>query len=211
MDVFAMNGRFSVGLMRRLKTEWLDGGRALRISSGTGNDDFISVWSNRGDFIEAVNEAGEVIQSGGDGNSLWLTLSKSPITLRYRALPEPVLSKNEMRASRKVVTRYLASDTPSTLDLPDKFEDVIQWMRDKLKEVPAACRKSARFNFDTSYEHGESYPCIEITYKEPESDEEVIRRLQIEAERARIAEECERAKLIQLQEKYRARSSADRA
>lgn len=65
------------------------------------------------------------------------------------------------------------------------------------RSVTKSCR-----TLDTSVEYGETYPNIEISYEEQETDEEVVRRIQIERERARLSELKERGQLKALQSKY---------
>lgn len=201
MDVFASKDGFGVGLMARFKYKWDKKSGGLLIWSEGKGPDYACVSTHSGVFVEAVKD-GATFLTGGDGNWLYVPLSKKPVTLRRKTLPAPKLSAKEMDKHRNTVTRYLVSDAPYSLDIPEKMTELISWMQGKLKEIPAPCRASASLRFDTTMEYGETYPRIEITYTQPETDDEVIFRLQVQAERDRIKEASDRAKLAELNQKY---------
>ena len=47
----------------------------------------------------------------------------------------------------------------------DRVTDFIAWLRDKLKEIPAAHRKRARISTDSTSDYGDSHSAqIEIYY-----------------------------------------------
>jgi hypothetical protein len=197
MEIYAIDGRFAVGAFRHgWDGEW-NPDNTLSVWA-TGDDTCIHVTTNRGTFIEALNAAGDVVSQGGDGDWCYFCVSKEPIRLRYKILPTPELTKAELDKHRQVVTRYLVSEKPFHLDLPDSLPGMIDWMKAKLAEIPKGCRHETRFRFDTTTEYGETYPQIEITFQERETDEEVIRRVQIEAERDRVNTIKKRAELEKL-------------
>lgn len=202
MDITFINGCFAVGMFARFEYSWNKRDGSLSVWSKGKEASSVHITTNRGDFVEAINKADEVVANGGDGNWLYVPIGKAPITLRAKPLPKIVLTKVQMQKKRKTVTRYLLSDAPYSLDLPDTLEGVIGWMQTKLKEVPAPCRRGAQFSFGTTMEYGETYPRIEITYQEPETDKELLRRLQVDAERSRIQEANERAQLDKLKSKF---------
>ncbi len=202
MDVIASNGSFGVGLLQRFEFKWH---KDETLSARSKNGDVLTVTTGRGDFIEVLNKAGDVTQTGGDGE--WLTIrvpKNAPVRLRFKELPDPRLSPEELQAQRKVVTRYLLSGMPYTAGIPSSLPEAIKWLQEKLVEIPEACRNSAQLDLDTQNSYGETYPNIEIRYSEPESDAEVVRRVQIERERARIAEEADKAKYEALKQKFQA-------
>ena len=200
MDILALNGQFSVGLMGDFKYEWTT--RGLAVWSTKPDARAVMVQTNRGDFVEAVNEEGTVLSEGGDGEWYWLPVTKARTYLRFKTLPDPALTPARLNKERKSVRRYLLSDMPYTVGIPDGLADAIAWLQKQMKKIPTDCRASAQLDLSTSSSYGETYSNIEITYDEAESDEEVIARLQIDHERSRIREATERAKLDALKEKY---------
>lgn len=203
MEITATGGGFFISAMRL-------GGWDSRYNKKDGS---LSVWgdpqrpinisTHRGDFLEVLNEKGEIISEGGDGNWFWLSVSKSPVKLRFKTLPDPKLSKAELNKQRNKVIRYLLQDAPYNLGIPGTLNGAIKWMQKKLNEIPEASRAKASFQFDATMKYGETYPQITIDYEEMESDAEVIRRIQLERERARIAEINERRQLDALKVKYK--------
>lgn len=161
-----------------------------------------SVTTNHGVFVEATDKTGAVIMSGGDGNWLHIPVGREPVTLRYKELPKLDLSEADIDKNRKIVTRHLLSDMPYSLKIPSDLVGAIKWFEKQAVSIPAAARSTACVSFDTSHEHGETYPNIEITYEEPETDKEVVTRLQIAAERTRVANEADRAQFRKLKQKF---------
>jgi hypothetical protein len=205
VDIIATDdGKFAVSLgFRSFECDWSKKDGSLSVWAKKGEKtSFAHVRTGHGTFVEAVDDKGNVVMDGGDANWFYVPLSKKPVTLRVKKLPDPKLSKAQLDKERQKVTRYLVADRPYSLDLPDTLTGMIGWMEKQLRAVPEKARKAARFEFTTDYSYGESYPQIEIKYDEPESDKEVVKRVQIERERARIAEACERAKLQNLKTKY---------
>lgn len=201
MDITALgDGSFGVAAMRLggWKPVWRKG---IGLEVGP-SDRPLNVTTNRGVFVEVVNEAGEVVEQGGDGEWFYVSPSDEVRLLRYKTLPDPALTPAQLNKARKTVTRYLVSDMPYNLSIPGTLVGVIKWMEEQLAAIPEASRKNASFRFDTSMEYGETYPNVEITYSEKETDEEVIRRVQIERERDELTEIGERARLADLQAKY---------
>ena len=205
MDIVAFgDGKFGVGVFFRAKYEWKEGG--LSVWSDDKKPTPVQVTTNRGTFIEAIDADGNVVVSGGDGNWLYVPVGREPLTLRYKTLPEIALSKSALDKKRMKMTRYLIDDQPYSAGVPDTLPETIKWLQDKLAEIPVASRKKAVCRFDTSMSYGETYPHVEISYEEPETDDEVRLRLQIEAERAAINDAHERAKLAKLKAKYEAQA-----
>jgi hypothetical protein len=205
MDVTAPgDGRFYVAMMPLggFQYDWNKDG-TLGVWSTDKEPRPINVRTNRGVFVEAVDEAGAIIASGGDGNWLWVPLSKKPVRLRYKTLPPAALTRAQLNKARRTVTRYVLDGSPYSdgVKLPDTLTGLIKWTERLLAGIPAKSRAKASFTFDTSSSYGESYAHVEVSYSEPETDAEVIARLQVEAERARIQEASERAELTRLQSK----------
>jgi hypothetical protein len=162
----------------------------------------LSVTTGRGDFIEVLDDAGKVILEGGGGEWCYVPISKKPVRLRFKKLPEPKLTKAEMDKARRIVTRYLCSDSPYSLGLDTKLADAISILQKKLQEVPKAYRDTAEIEFRNRSEYGEGYENVAITWREPETDAELIYRLKVEAEHARIGSEKERAQFKKLRAKF---------
>lgn len=202
MDIMAIDGKFAVGafLARDFKYKWNEDANALSVWADKSTA--VSVTTNRNTFIEAVNEGGEIVYEGGDGEWLHIPVGKKPLLLRYKNLTGIKPTKAEINKARKTVRRYVVSGQPYSLDIPNTVVGVIGWLNDHLKDIPKAVRDSASFSFDTTMEYGETYPRIEIHYSEPETDEEVITRLGIEKERTRISELKEREKFDSLKKKF---------
>ena len=199
MEVFATDGSFAIGMFTDFKHRWNEDKTLTLWRDGKG---FVDVSTNSGTFIEVLDKTGAVINLGGDGQSFYVTLDKKPVTLRYKVLPAIKLSKAEFDKRRQTVTRYLVSDAPYSLKIPGTLAGAIKWLEKKAESIPAASRAKASFEFGTEYRYGESYPNIEISYREPETDKELVTRLQIEAERARIAEEKQRSQFKALKAKF---------
>jgi len=163
--------------------------------------DSFMVQTGRGIFIETLVD-GEVVQSGGDGNWYYITLGKKPTILRYKKLPDPELSAPEIEKNRQSVKRWLVDDQPCGAGVPDTLVGLIGWAEKLLKKIPEKSREAARCSFDTSSSYGETYPQVEVTYSEPETDEEVIARVKIERERGRIAGLEKRAQFDKLKREF---------
>lgn len=200
MDIVALGeGGFGITLCQRETWKYLshkDGSLSLWATDGK---EHVSVSTYSGIFVETVDEKGSVVQEGGDGQWFVARLGKEPVRLRHKALPDPALSKTQLNKARKTVTRYLVSGSP---EIPSPLTSAIKWLEGKLAKIPAACRRSAHINFGTRMEYGETYADLEITYSEPETDEEVIHRVQIERERAKRDEAAERRQLGLLKAKF---------
>lgn len=212
MDITAFGGKFAVAMTRlgAWKYEWNKDGT---LSIWGDHALPITVTTNRGEFIEAVDADGEIVCEGGDGQWFYVPVAKRKTVLRFRQLPDPSLSPADINKARQTVTRYLLSDRPYNCKLPDTVAGVIKWMQKKLAEIPKECRAKASFTFDTTMEYGENYPNIEITYCQPETDAEVVRRVQIGRERARIKDTAERAQFRKLKSDlhYAARRASQQA
>ena len=208
MDIVAVDGNFAVAAMGMSKeygfdTRWNtpEGTLTVWVGRHSKRKD-VHVSTNQGIFLEAVDESGKVIVSGGDGDWFYVPLGKKPITLRYKVLPKVKLSKPELDKHRQTITRYLVSDSPYSLEIPDTLVGVIKWLEKQAKAIPEASRAKASFRFATTTEYGETYPNIEITYDEPETDKELISRLQIESEREHRKEENARQQFEVLKTRF---------
>lgn len=203
MEVMAWgNGSFSVGLMlREVEYGWEKKNGYLCLRSKRGVQHVI-LSTAPGVFVEVLDKDGAVVESGGDGGHMYVEVVRAGRWLRYKDLPPPNLTKAQINRQRKKVTRYLVSDKPFNLSLPRTLDGVLKWIGGKRTEIPAKYRKSAELRFDTTTKYGETYEHIEITYTEPETDAEVIGRLQVEMERQRLRDEEDRAKLRELQSKF---------
>ena len=200
MFIFATEYSFAVAIGSKISYKWDKKSRGLLVWAGDGDFNHTTVETDRGQFIEAVDATGAIIKEGGDGHWFNLDLSAEPILLRHKTLPSLELPASRLAYARQTVTRWAYCDGPSAL--PATFSGVIAWMQERLAEIPAECRESARFRFGTTAEYGETSPEIEITYSQKESDEEVTRRIQIETERARLTEAADRKQLATLQKRY---------
>lgn len=199
----AMDGTFAVGMMpmgREYAWDKKDG--SLLVWSKEKQALPVNVTTNRGDFVEAIDEEGKVIAEGGDGDWFYVPVGKKKTRLRFKALPDPKLTPAQIDKARQNITRYLVDGAPYRVDFPDTLPAAIEWMQKKLGEIPKASRAKATCLFDTSMSYGETYPNIEINFSEPETDAEVVRRIKIDRERARIAESKERAQFQNLKSKF---------
>lgn len=202
MDIFATDGSFSVALggLDSFLYGW-NKDKTLSVCKNPKSKykhSLVSIQTNHGDFIEATDEAGGVVWQGGDGEWCHVPIGKKPIKLRFRRLPKPTLSKRDMEKARQKVKRLLVSDSPYSLGVPDSLEKAIAWMKAKLAEVPKAARKTAKIDFHSRSSYGESYDNIAITYTEPETDDELVWRLTVEAERGRVNLARKKQKLASL-------------
>jgi hypothetical protein len=201
MDIFAGDGRFGVGMgLGGFKYEWKkDNTISLIEDDGSKyKRGVIMVLVQQGDFIEAIEADGRVVAEGGDGDTLWVPVSKKAIRLRFKELARPSISKAELDKALTTVTRYLYSDSPYSLGLDTKLSAAIAILQGKLEEIPGKYRDTAEIEFRNRHEYGESYENVTITWKEPETDEELIRRLQIEAERGRLSRIAKKRQLEKL-------------
>lgn len=216
MEVMAIGGQFSVSMMRLgdWKHEWNKKDGTLSI---WGKARAVSVTTNRGEFIEAVDPDGNVLHEGGDGQWFYVPVTKEKTKLRFKKLPDPKLTKAELDKARKSTTvtvadqerydggpfEFGASYTDGTLDR------VIESLEKIRASIPAQYRNKARCEIDSEsgYE-GSHYAHIEVSYERQETDEEVIERVKIDRERARIMESAERAQLDSLKSKYSAKEKA---
>ncbi|HEU4635422.1 MAG TPA: hypothetical protein VFS41_04545 [Edaphobacter sp.] len=202
MDLFYQDGKFlaMVGLDRGVKYGW---GKDGSISAKSDEPTIISVGTDRGDFLEVLDsKTKEVIHEGGDGQWFNVNVSSAPVCIRKKKLPVVKLTAAQRKRARKTVTRYLLSDTPYSLGIPDTVTGTIKWLGRQLAKIPAASRANATIDFSERRAYGESYANIAITFQEKETDAELDARLQAEAERKRLGEVAERAQLAALETKY---------
>lgn len=201
MDVTLYMEQILVSAVASFRYEWTEGGLSAAVGDDASERDYILVTTGQGVFAEVVRE-GAVVQSFGDGAREMVRLSSAPLLIRKKKLPIPDLSAADISAERRTVRRYLVDGRPYSLDIPGTLEGMISWAEAKLAEIPEAARAEAKFEFGTSYEYGETYPNIEITYSEPETDEEVIARVTLERERNRVAKGKDMATFARLKAKY---------
>lgn len=199
MHITITESAIYVGVLSHFKSKWNKDG-SLVVWSQTPTHAVIS--TPRGVFFEAVSSDGRAVKSGGDGSLDFVEIGKVKITLKRKALPDPKLSRSEIEATRKVVRRTLIADRPYSLNLPEKLSEFSDWLNAKSAEIPADCRDSTRIEFTTTTEYGETYPELRIEYDQSETDDEVVRRVQIDRERSRIAEAGQRAEFKRLQKKF---------
>lgn len=203
MDIFATDGSFSVAMagIDSFLYVWDKKDKSLLVKANPKTEyphDVVMIQTNAGDFIEAVDHSGKIVFLGGDGEWCHVNIGKKWTRLRFRKLSEPKLSKEEFDKARKIVTRTLYSDSPYSLGLNSNLADAIKILQAKLAEVPMKYRKTAQIEFRDRISYGESYENVAITYAEPETDEELKRRLTVEAERGRITLAKKKAKLESL-------------
>lgn len=207
MDIHAHNGSFGIAMsgMDSFLYAWDKKDKTLLVSQNTKakfKSPGVTIETGHGDFIEGVNDKGDVVFEGGGGEWCHLPLGKKPIRLRFKKLPEPTLTKSQMNKARNIVTRYLYSDSPYSLGIDAKLTKAIAILQKKLEEVPKAYRDTAAIDFSNSHSYGESYANVEITWQEPETDQELIYRLKVDAEHKRIKSEEERAEFKKLRAKF---------
>jgi hypothetical protein len=201
VNIFATDDSFMVGMFAQFKCRWNKRDKSLSIWSD-GGVIRTNITTNRGTFVEVLDQSGAVTSYGGDGNWMWVEVGKKSVTLRHKKLPPLNLSSAQLEKKKRSVTRYLVDDRPYSVGIPDTLAGAIKWLEKKRDAIPEASRTKARFRFDTTMEYGETYPHVEITYEERETDEEVTRRLQVEAERKRLADMGERAHFERLKSKF---------
>lgn len=203
MHIHAFDGKFGVAMGVNDFDYQGNGDGTLTVRAKKGSRrTYLSVHVERDQWIEAVDKKGSVVTTVGEDCGDIVIVGKEPITLRFKKLPKPRLSKVDLDKARHSVTRYVISDKPFNMDLPDTLAGMIEWMQAQFRAIPKEHRKTARFRFDIKQEYGETYPQIEITYEAPETDKELIRRLQVAAERTRLAEIQDRAKYEKLKVRF---------
>lgn len=203
MDITAINGSFGIGFGSEFNVEWNKKDKSLSVwakEKGGREYAWVQIWNN--EFVDAFDASGNLIAELDNKSHGFVPVTKEKTTLKFKTLPDPELTASEMNKERKQITRYLISGAPYSLNLPDSVEGIIKWMQGKLNEIPAASRKKASFRFDTTVEYGETYPNIEITYSESETDKEIIERIKISREVERRNTIKEKAKLECLKKKY---------
>lgn len=207
MDIFAIGGSWGFAL---------GGGGGFKYSVDKKSGDLSLVLAPKakykravfavnvpsGVFLETVNADGEVIFTGGDGDHYYIHLGKKPMTLRYKRLPDPKLTTKEIDKERQNVTRCLFDNHSWNAGEPDTLIGLIAWAEKLLAKIPEKYRKAAVCRFDTSMSYGETYPHVEVSYEEPETDKEVIARVQIQRERARLAEMEKRTQFEKLKSEF---------
>lgn len=212
MDIFADGKTFMLGMgLGDYKYAAAKDG-SLVLTAGKHNYP-LNVTTNRGTFLEVVDKNGAVIQDGGDGSWLFLTLGKDPITLRYKTLATPKMDKRQIKKARKSTTVYVVRqqryDT-GPINFGASYENgsflkVLNSFKAALANIPAKYRANACCQIDSEggYE-GSHYASVEITYNRPETDAEVLSRVKVEAEQNRLATENKKVQLKKLKSELEA-------
>lgn len=210
MDITAADGKFLVGMLGigGWEYEWNKKDGSLVF---WGKRPYpLNVTTFRGDFIEAVDEAGTVVAEGGDGDWFYVEVTEKKTTLRFKKLAVPALTATEINKARvsktiTVVSQERHDDGPFCFGAG--YEDgtlaaVIDSLTKIRDSIPKRYRAKARCEIDSEsgYE-GSHYASINVSYDRPETDAEVIERLTIESERARIEQRKDRANLAALKAK----------
>ncbi len=106
----------------------------------------------------------------------------------------------------KLITKtYRASEIGLLNDkqfCPRTLVDAIIWLQARLEEVPAEYRSDAHISFDTDSEWGDYYATCEISYRRPETPEDIAERERQEAEQAERRRAKDLQLLAELQAKY---------
>lgn len=213
MDITAINGRFLVGMFMPGsggKFAWDKEGGGLRLSGKRARP--LNVVTSRNEFVEVVDDkTGEIVADGGDGDWFWVPEGDKPVTLRFKKLPDPKLSKAQIDKARQKTTVYVAHQEKhdggpfcfGTSYQNGTLQKVIKSLLKIQASIPKEYRAKARCEIDSEsgYE-GSHYASIEVSYERPETDAEVIRRVQTDAERTRLTMRREKAELENLKRKY---------
>jgi hypothetical protein len=86
---------------------------------------------------------------------------------------------------------------------PRGAADFIAWFQAHLASIPEQYRHSAQVEVDSVGGYEDShYARIEITFKRPETDDEMRHRKNTEQESERVREDAERRQLAALKKKY---------
>jgi hypothetical protein len=211
MDVTASRGEFFVGMFQQSGAEyaWDKKNRALIVSGKRQYPTRVTTY--QGDFIEAVDQkTGDLLAEGGDGDWFYIPEGKKPVILRFKKLPAPKLTRAKIDKARKETTVHVAAQQrhdSGPFNFGASYEDgTLQNVIDSLLAmkagIPKAHRAKARCEIDSEggYE-GSHYASIKVSYVRPETDEEVIARVQIESERSRLAMLRDKAELSRLSQK----------
>lgn len=200
MDIVTTRDGFIANAFRGFEVERTGDGALLVWSAR--DPVVVNVMTSMGQFVEVTDADGKVMASGGDGNFMRVQIGEGKVRLCHKRLPDPDLTGDQINAARRVVTRYLVDNDTFDLQLPESLSGVIGWLSQKLESIPAECKDSAEFRFDAVTEYGEAYPHMEITYRQAETDAEVVARVKIEAERSRMLDAAERQRFERLKEKF---------
>lgn len=162
-------------------------------------------------YHEAVDATGAVI---GTGTWFHAYADKgSKITIRKIEPPRKDYSASEIKqARRKMTVRVVDQERHDAgpFNFGASYEDgtlaaIIKSLTEIRDSIPEEYRDKARCEIDSEsgYE-GSHYAHIKVSYERPETDGEVVTRLQDEAVAAMLKEREERAKLAALQKKFAA-------
>lgn len=210
MDITASQGKFYIAMMRTgdWKYKWNKNG-TLSIAGGRGYPIHVTTYSD--DFIEAIDAEGRVLADGGDGDWFYFPEGKETVTLRFKKLPDTNLTPPEIKKARRKTTVHVVDQQrhdSGPFQFGASYADgslgkVIASLQKIRDGIPKQYRAKARCEIDSKSGYEDShYAHVEISYERPETDAEVIHRVQIERERSRIAENKERAQLVALKSKF---------
>lgn len=182
-----------LGMGERLSFTWHKDEKMMEVRAQKGAPSYFIVETRPATFVHAKNEAGEE-QETGDGGRLYLKIEPDSVwQLRIVELPLPKMTPKQMEKARRTKKRF--GHEYHVYEMPENVLGLIASLQEKLAEVPEPFRDDATFEFDGEHR-------FQILYWSPETDDELIDRLKIEAQRQRMAAAAERAQLQRLQEKY---------
>ncbi len=101
------------------------------------------------------------------------------------------------------------SNTYPVMSSPYCAKDFIQWVTDKVQEVPEQHRESASILFHAHGDDDYMYHTLEIRHKRLETDAEEVQRKREESVEEAYQECMEREELARLQAKYNPRSTEE--
>lgn len=175
----------------------LQKGGGLKVSAG----DILTVQAQV--YVEALGEDGEVIDAGKWFN----VVSVKDQVIRFRQMTSgKTYTDAEIKKKRKAAT-VVAVEQEDSRSAPFAFDaplgKVIASLAKIRDGIPEEYRVSAHCEIrsESGYEGGHSAE-IRVTYERPETDGEVIARLEDKAIEAMINERSERAKFEKLKKKF---------
>lgn len=174
----------------------------IRVTAEDGSETIV-IHSPRDKFVEVLDEHDNVFKEIGDGQSdMVMMLARTSVMIRSIGMPESTFSKDEIDRSRREIDVEVVGGEPEQIGAPDRLTDMVAWFQARLEEVPAAYRQSAVVDFGHRDVYDLIEPLIVITYRRPETDEEVIKRLTTERHREEVERRRELETLERLKRKY---------
>lgn len=162
-------------------------------------------------LYEAVNQHGKVLGSGRDLGFHCMAAKGDRVTIHRLALTRDPFTAAEIKKARKPTTVEVVEHMPygGPIYFGSKYEDgslnkMIASLEKVRKTIPKPYRDKARCEFHTHMEYGETYIHVTMSYSRPETDAEVLHRLEIEGIEAALAERSKRAQLARLQKELAA-------